>query len=187
MNDRDTDAAAALTGLLNRRGWTLATAESLTGGLVSAAITAVPGASAVFLGGVVAYATDSKHRVLGVPEAVLAQHGPVAAATAAEMAQAACATFGADCVEYSSLGFNNNDHESLALYCPDGAGGEFEVDRIEYNVSANATAGFSRSLDPGAQTAADNDVEANWCDAAAADLYDGVNAGTPGTANPSCP
>jgi nicotinamide-nucleotide amidase len=96
MTDRDTDAAAALIGLLNRRGWTLATAESLTGGLVSAAITSVPGASAVFLGGVVAYATDSKHTVLGVPEAVLAQHGPVAAPTAAEMAQAARARFGAD-------------------------------------------------------------------------------------------
>lgn len=96
MTDRATDAAAELIGLLNRRGWTLATAESLTGGLVSAAVTSVPGASAVFLGGVVAYATESKHAVLGVPEVVLAQHGPVAAPTAAAMARAACARFGAD-------------------------------------------------------------------------------------------
>jgi nicotinamide-nucleotide amidase len=96
MTDRASGAAAELIGLLNRRGRTLATAESLTGGLVSAAITSVPGASAVFLGGVVAYATESKHAVLGVPEAVLAQHGPVAAPTAAAMARAACARFGAD-------------------------------------------------------------------------------------------
>jgi nicotinamide-nucleotide amidase len=94
MTDRD--LAVELVGLLQSRGLTAATAESLTGGLVSAAITAVPGASSVYLGGVVAYATESKHAVLGVPAEVLAQHGPVAGATAAAMAHAVAARFGAD-------------------------------------------------------------------------------------------
>ena len=88
--------AQTLVNLLRRRALTAATAESLTGGLVSAAMTAVPGASAVFRGGVVAYATDSKASVLGVPAEVLAEHGPVAEETAAMMARSACTLFGAD-------------------------------------------------------------------------------------------
>ena len=67
-------------------GKTLATAESLTGGGIGAAITAVPGASAVYLGGVVSYTDDVKHHLLGVPEAVLSAHGAVSAPTAAAMA-----------------------------------------------------------------------------------------------------
>ena len=60
-----TDAADLLT-LLASRGWTLAVAESLTGGLVTARLVAVPGASSVLRGGVTAYATDLKASVLGV-------------------------------------------------------------------------------------------------------------------------
>ncbi len=100
MTDQPIDDAAvqarSLVDLLRQRGLTAATAESLTGGLVAVAITAVPGASAVFRGGVVAYATDSKVSVLGVPAEVLAQHGPVAEVTAVRMAQAVCALFAAD-------------------------------------------------------------------------------------------
>jgi len=72
--------------LCRERGLTLATAESCTGGLVAARLTAVPGSSDVFRGSVVAYADDVKTRELGVPAEVLAAHGAVSAETAAAMA-----------------------------------------------------------------------------------------------------
>jgi nicotinamide-nucleotide amidase len=70
-------AAAAVLSLLKERGETLATAESLTGGLVAATIVDVPGASAVFRGGFVAYATELKAALVGVPNDLLAERGPV--------------------------------------------------------------------------------------------------------------
>jgi nicotinamide-nucleotide amidase len=83
-------------GLCRDRGWTLATAESCTGGLVAARLTGVPGSSDVFLGGIVAYANDVKERELGVPAAMLAEHGAVSAEVAESMAQGARARLGAD-------------------------------------------------------------------------------------------
>lgn len=68
------------------RGWTLATAESLTGGMLSAAIVSVPGASDVFCGGVVSYDTALKASVLAVDAALLAERGAVDAEVAAQMA-----------------------------------------------------------------------------------------------------
>lgn len=65
---------------------TIATAESLTGGLVCAALTAVPGASAVVFGGVASYSAELKTRVLGVPDSVIAEHGTVSEQTAQHMA-----------------------------------------------------------------------------------------------------
>lgn len=65
---------------------TVATAESLTGGLVAAALTSVPGASAVVLGGVVSYALSVKEGLLGVARELLEEQGAVAADTAAAMA-----------------------------------------------------------------------------------------------------
>ncbi|MDA8372150.1 MAG: nicotinamide-nucleotide amidohydrolase family protein [Nocardiopsaceae bacterium] len=70
-------AAEAVHRALKERGATVATAESLTGGLIGAALTAVPGASATYRGGVVAYATDLKAELLGVPRDLLAEHGAV--------------------------------------------------------------------------------------------------------------
>ncbi len=64
----------------------MATAESLTGGLVAAALTDVPGSSNAFRGGVVAYATELKAEVLGVDVGMLKRHGPVYAPVAAAMA-----------------------------------------------------------------------------------------------------
>ncbi len=82
--------------LCRARRLTLATAESCTGGLIAARLTAVPGASEVFRGGVVAYADDVKTRELGVADEVLAAHGAVSAETAAAMAAGARARLEAD-------------------------------------------------------------------------------------------
>jgi len=72
--------------VLRSRGWTLGIAESLTGGSVTAEFVSIPGASAVLLGGVVAYATPLKHTLLGVDAGLLAEHGPVHPQVALQMA-----------------------------------------------------------------------------------------------------
>jgi nicotinamide-nucleotide amidase len=77
---------ARLVGLLKERGETLATAESLTGGLVGGALTDIPGVSAVYRGGVIVYATELKASLAGVPEDLLAAVGPVHPDTAAALA-----------------------------------------------------------------------------------------------------
>jgi nicotinamide-nucleotide amidase len=79
--------AASILAELNRRDETLASAESLTGGMLGALLTDVPGASASYVGGVISYATSLKVTLGGVEEATLAEFGPVAAPTAAEMAR----------------------------------------------------------------------------------------------------
>ncbi len=79
--------AARVLAELDRRGETLATAESLTGGMVAQLLTDVPGASASYLGGVISYATRLKATLAGVDAATLAELGPVAEQTAAEMAR----------------------------------------------------------------------------------------------------
>lgn len=73
--------------MLRARQQTVAVAESLTGGLLGAALTAIPGASEVFRGGVIAYATDLKTALLGVPEALLAARGAVDPEVAVAMAE----------------------------------------------------------------------------------------------------
>jgi nicotinamide-nucleotide amidase len=88
--------AEHVLALCRARGWTLATAESCTGGLVAARITAVPGSSDVFLGGIVAYANEAKQAELGVAEETLAEHGAVSAETAAAMASGVRERLGAD-------------------------------------------------------------------------------------------
>ncbi|RYP81403.1 CinA family protein [Nocardioides guangzhouensis] len=88
--------AATLLDHLRGSGHTIATAESLTGGLVGATLTAVPGSSDAYLGGVVSYATALKTRVLGVPEDVVAEHGVVSEECATAMAAGARSLTGAD-------------------------------------------------------------------------------------------
>jgi nicotinamide-nucleotide amidase len=78
--------AADVVRLLTVRGETLAVAESLTGGLVAAEITSVPGASKAFRGSVTAYATSLKHELLGVDADLLAARGAVDEQVAAQMA-----------------------------------------------------------------------------------------------------
>lgn len=82
--------------LLRERGLTLAVAESCTGGLLGHRITSVPGSSAYFLGGVIAYDDAVKERLLGVRAATLAAHGAVSAETAEEMARGGRAALHAD-------------------------------------------------------------------------------------------
>lgn len=88
-------AAADLVARLTAAGQTLAVAESLTGGLVAAALTDVAGASAVVRGGVVAYATDLKTRLLGVDEVLLAGVGAVDTDVAEQMASGVRSLMGA--------------------------------------------------------------------------------------------
>ena len=90
--------AGQILARLEAGGRTVAVAESLTGGLVAAALTDIPGASAAFRGGVVTYATELKASLLGVDRGMLAQHGavyaPVAAAMAAGVRTRLGATYG---------------------------------------------------------------------------------------------
>ncbi len=90
------DLAAVVLELARERSLTLATAESCTGGLLGARITAVPGSSDVFPGGVVAYANAVKESLLGVPAELLAERGAVSEEVARAMAAGACERVGAD-------------------------------------------------------------------------------------------
>jgi nicotinamide-nucleotide amidase len=81
------ELATEIVQLLTETGQTLAAAESLTGGLVAAALTDVPGSSKAFRGGVVAYATELKEQLLDVDPHMLDAHGPVYAPVAVAMAE----------------------------------------------------------------------------------------------------
>jgi nicotinamide-nucleotide amidase len=92
----DDEMEAVVVRLLTQRQRTLALAESCTGGNLAHRLTNVPGASAVFLGGVVSYANSAKETLLGVRAETLRQHGAVSEAVAREMAAGARARFGSD-------------------------------------------------------------------------------------------
>ena len=99
MTDANADLSRAARRVLEAlagRGWSIAVAESLTGGLLVSALVDVPGASAHVRGGVVAYATDVKRDVLGVDAALLATEGAVDPAVATQMAEGVRALLGAD-------------------------------------------------------------------------------------------
>lgn len=91
-----TPGADALVHLLVARGETLAVAESLTGGLVAAELTAVPGSSKTFRGSVTAYATELKARLLGVDGGLLAARGAVDPQVALQMARGVRGVLDAD-------------------------------------------------------------------------------------------
>ncbi|WP_184574853.1 CinA family protein [Streptomyces zagrosensis] len=88
--------AADVLSALGSRGESVAVAESLTGGLLAAALTDAPGASRCFRGSITAYATDLKAGLLGVAEALLAERGAVDAEVAAQMAQGVRRVMGTD-------------------------------------------------------------------------------------------
>lgn len=85
-----------LADRLIRSGKTLAVAESCTGGLIGHTLTNIPGASAWFTGGVIVYADQAKIGMLGVPAAVINNHGAVSARTAEAMARGARQRFHSD-------------------------------------------------------------------------------------------
>ena len=89
--------AKRLLDLYRERGIRAAAAESCTGGMVAAALTAVPGSSDVFECSFVTYSNGAKQKLLGVSTATLRRYGAVSAETAAAMAQGALQRSGADC------------------------------------------------------------------------------------------
>ena len=88
--------AAALVRLFSERGLTFGTAESLTGGMIAACVASVSGASAVLMGGVVAYDPRIKRDVLGVEQEVIDRDGVVSEACARQMAEGARRVLGVD-------------------------------------------------------------------------------------------
>ena len=90
------DAATALLDACRGRRWRLATAESCTGGLIAATLTAIAGASDVVDRGFVTYLNDAKQDVLGVPDATLAEHGAISEPVARAMAEGALTRSRAD-------------------------------------------------------------------------------------------
>jgi nicotinamide-nucleotide amidase len=113
--------APVLLGMLGRAGATLAAAESCTGGLISAQLTAVPGSSSVFVGGAVVYAEKMKTAWVGVPSEVLARHTAVSRETAAAMAEgvrAACGTtYGVSVTGYAGPGGGTPEDPVGTVYC----------------------------------------------------------------------
>ena len=91
-----TSLEQVVLGQLKEKGLTLGTAESCTGGLIAKRMTDLPGASAVFRGGVVSYVNDVKRDVLGVPQALLDEQGAVCADVAEAMARGARRVLGCD-------------------------------------------------------------------------------------------
>ena len=89
-------ASKALLDAATAKGLTLGVAESCTGGLLGAAITAMPGSSAVFMGGMLTYSNDLKHRLLGVSTDSLERYGAVSEEVAREMASGARERLGVD-------------------------------------------------------------------------------------------
>ncbi len=95
LGEESVDIAESLAAQLTRTGSTLATAESCTGGLIARMLTAIPGISSSYLGGVVTYANEVKTELLGVPAEMLSAHGAVSPEVAAAMAEGVRTRLGA--------------------------------------------------------------------------------------------
>ncbi len=142
---------AVVGRMLAERGLTLAVAESCTGGLIAGRITAVAGSSRYFRGGVVAYANEAKRDLLGVPEALLREHGAVSAPVARAMAEGARARFGAD-LALATTGISGPDGGTpekpvglvwIAFASPEGVEAEqmiFPFDRERHRTITSQTA-----------------------------------------------
>lgn len=131
-------AATTLVELLKANGLACATAESCTGGGIGAAITSVPGSSAVYLGGVVSYANSVKEHVLGVSAETLAAAGAVSSETAAQMADGARRLTGAD-IAVSVTGIAG----------PDGGTPEKPVGLVWFGLSTKKGTRTEKAIFPG--------------------------------------
>ena len=135
---REVTASAAVIATLIERGYQIAVAESLTGGLLIAELVATPGASAVVVGGVVAYNTELKARVLNVDAGALAEHGAVHPDVAAQMATGVRAALalasGPTHVGISTTGVAGPDPQNGAgvgtVYLGFAIGGDVSVKRL---------------------------------------------------------
>jgi len=123
--DGDTIEVVVLR-MLSEHGWTFGTAESATGGLVAGRITSIPGASTVFRGSIVSYATELKESLLGVPASTIATHGVVSEPVAVAMAEGAADRLDVD-VAVSVTGSAGPDPQErpvgtvvIAVKTPDG-------------------------------------------------------------------
>ncbi len=96
LPDATLDQARQVLAALDARGETLATAESCTGGLIAAALTAIAGSSSVVMAGFVTYSNAAKVAMVGVEEAALVAHGAVSEPVARQMAEGALARAGVD-------------------------------------------------------------------------------------------
>jgi len=134
--------------LCRARGLTVATAESCTGGLVAARLTSIPGSSDVVLGGLVAYANEVKERELGVPAALLVEHGAVSAEVAEAMARGARDRLRAD-VAVSVTGVagpgGGTDEKPVGLVYCHASGPDGELGR-EFNFPGDRAAIRARSV-----------------------------------------
>jgi PncC family amidohydrolase len=141
------DLAAKVAALALERRTTLATAESCTGGMVAGLLTDIAGVSAVYLGGVVAYANEAKRDLLAVPEELLVAHGAVSEPVALAMARGARTGLQADLALATTGiagpgGGTEQKPVGLTYIAVAGARGEqcrrfrFEGDRAENRVAA---------------------------------------------------
>jgi nicotinamide-nucleotide amidase len=137
FGEDETTIGGAIVAELARRGQTLAIAESVTGGAIADAIVSVPGASRVFLAGIVAYANEVKMSALGVRAETLAAHGAVSEATAIEMAHGAKRAFATD-VALATTGIAGPDGGSdekpvgLVWFALAGPGDAIETHRLTF-------------------------------------------------------
>jgi nicotinamide-nucleotide amidase len=127
-------AVAAVLAALRARRQTLAVAESLTGGLLAATIVNVPGASAVFRGGLVVYATDLKATLAGVDPGLLAERGPVdpdvAAALASGVGERCLADWGLSTTGVAGPGPQDGVPAGTVYIATHGPAGEGAVRRL---------------------------------------------------------
>jgi PncC family amidohydrolase len=130
-------ANSQIGAALTKRGWTLGTAESCTGGLIGDVITNRSGSSAYFAGGVISYRNAIKHGLLGVSEATLRDHGAVSEQCAAEMARGVRSALGVD-VGVSATGIAG----------PDGGNESKPVGLIYVGISTPGGEAVSRNVWP---------------------------------------
>lgn len=112
FNANDFNLAEAVISALQKASCTVASAESCTGGLISAVLTSVPGSSAVVMGGATTYSNESKSNILSVDPSLIKTHGAVSSEVASAMAEGTRQKFGTD-IGVSATGIAGPDGGTL--------------------------------------------------------------------------